>query len=788
MRSNFRNRFWVVLAVLAALAAVLILSLQQQPFQSRFAHARQLVEQWNIIEAEEDLASLAENRPNDPSVLSVYAEVLLLRGHLTRARDALSRLADLDSARRRDHLISLALVHFYLGSVDTALALLDALSGRPVTHSDSIALARINHLRGLIAFSTAQYQEARKHQAASLHLARTLGERLVEADALRQLGVLAWYGGNPDSALSKYYQRAIEIYKEIGHKMGEATVLSNIGLLHQDRGDISQNLRYQLGALEIRKRIGDQIGLADSYYFLGSVCWQLMKGESSSFAYIEKSLDLSTAIGYSWGREVAARAVTLILRDSPEFVSHLDAYQDSVITLSGEGRIYLTWARAMKDAQNDNWKEAASLFHDVLSWCDSIGYRTPIPHILPEYAQALFHLDSMAAAEQTLLRAQQMTAPRQRRAWLWRIDTDLARLYLATNRHTQAAALLHDVSSSLDSLYLHTIMGRSLGFERAVSSVRHSRSQVYQLLVESLPYSQTDEVFTAVEKERSLPFWGDLGSSSFAREAISRAAALLEQYTERPDASGDIQRIQAAIGDVLMEQMNNDSVSLQAARTGLRDTIAALHEVQSVLNTQEVVLEYFVAEQKVYVVTVRNDTAAVFTLNISAADLKTVVDTYRELLLRGKDMPGDTLWKSSARLLSCELIEPLRTRGFLKRNDHILIAPHQVTHLIPFGALPVCVPDSSEKFLLEESMVSYVPSGSFLVKSRRTPRRTASSIVAMASGELKYADEEVQSIPVSTFRQATILQDGDLGPDKILQEMSSYDLIHIAAHARLNLM
>jgi tetratricopeptide (TPR) repeat protein len=307
MRSNFRNRFWVVLAILAALAAVLILSLQQQPFQSRFAHARQLVEQWNIIEAEEDLASLAENRPNDPSVLSVYAEVLLLRGHLTRARDALSRLADLDSARRRDHLISLALVHFYLGSVDTALALLDSLSGRPVTHSDSIALARINHLRGLIAFSTAQYQEARKHQAASLHLARTLGERLVEADALRQLGVLAWYGGNPDSALSKYYQRAIEIYKEIGHKMGEATVLSNIGLLHQDRGDISQNLRYQLGALEIRKRIGDQIGLADSYYFLGSVCWQLMKGESSSFAYIEKSLDLSTAIGYSWGREVAAR-------------------------------------------------------------------------------------------------------------------------------------------------------------------------------------------------------------------------------------------------------------------------------------------------------------------------------------------------------------------------------------------------------------------------------------------------------------------------------------------------
>jgi len=132
-------------------------------------------------------------------------------------------------------------------------------------------------LLGRIAFNNASYDSALRFQTASFGLSREARSLQGQANALRQLGVLAWYGGRLDSALKNFYEPALVLYREINDRIGEATTLSNIGLVYANRLDWESQLRYQLLAFDIRKRIGDQVGLADSYYFLDDTTWTALR-------------------------------------------------------------------------------------------------------------------------------------------------------------------------------------------------------------------------------------------------------------------------------------------------------------------------------------------------------------------------------------------------------------------------------------------------------------------------------------------------------------------------------
>ena len=100
-----------------------------------------------------------------------------------------------------------------------------------------------------------------------MKLAVKYGNRQLEADALRQIGVLYRYSSKRDSALNQFYNPALQLYREINDKIGEATTLSNIGLIYREQSKPRLNANYQLQAFAIRKQIGDQLELEDSYYF-----------------------------------------------------------------------------------------------------------------------------------------------------------------------------------------------------------------------------------------------------------------------------------------------------------------------------------------------------------------------------------------------------------------------------------------------------------------------------------------------------------------------------------------
>jgi len=83
----------------------------------------------------------------------------------------------------------------------------------------------------------------------SLHIARASGDKGQEADCLKRLGVLRWRLEDYTRA-REYYTQCLQLYKELGDRLGESETLNNIGALYYTQGDTT-GLEYYQRALEI---------------------------------------------------------------------------------------------------------------------------------------------------------------------------------------------------------------------------------------------------------------------------------------------------------------------------------------------------------------------------------------------------------------------------------------------------------------------------------------------------------------------------------------------------------
>ena len=267
----------VVFIILLLVAAFSLFRFQLfRTDQASFATAKELLNSWDLVKAEAELSALAERSPS-LDVARTYGNVLLMRGELRKADAVFQKVLLRDSIERAWVLYKLGNTKFLLGQLDSAETLARELLRASAESGNKVHSAEAYHLLGRIAFNNASYDSALRFQTASFGLSREARSLQGQANALRQLGVLAWYGGRLDSALKNFYEPALVLYREINDRIGEATTLSNIGLVYANRLDWESQLRYQLLAFDIRKRIGDQVGLADSYYFLDDTTWTALR-------------------------------------------------------------------------------------------------------------------------------------------------------------------------------------------------------------------------------------------------------------------------------------------------------------------------------------------------------------------------------------------------------------------------------------------------------------------------------------------------------------------------------
>ena len=96
---------------------------------------------------------------------------------------------------------------------------------------------------------------------ADLRAARDSDDREAEARSLNALG--AWhYSQLSFTAALVHYQQALDINRQIAHRVGEAALLTNIGHIHRLQTQPDRALSCYRASLDIRRELGDAMGAA----------------------------------------------------------------------------------------------------------------------------------------------------------------------------------------------------------------------------------------------------------------------------------------------------------------------------------------------------------------------------------------------------------------------------------------------------------------------------------------------------------------------------------------------
>jgi tetratricopeptide (TPR) repeat protein len=126
-------------------------------------------------------------------------------------------------------------------------------------------------------------------------LARNTNLKQIEADALRNLGIVFASQGNFQEAEMRS-KRALQIYKQIGDLLGEGAAFNNLGEILREQGDFDQSREYYQQALHISQQTGERKSESTLRHSLGRSALQqgrFMQAQEE----LEKGLQIDREIG-----------------------------------------------------------------------------------------------------------------------------------------------------------------------------------------------------------------------------------------------------------------------------------------------------------------------------------------------------------------------------------------------------------------------------------------------------------------------------------------------------------
>ncbi|MBN9389582.1 MAG: diguanylate cyclase [Chloroflexi bacterium] len=167
--------------------------------------------------------------------------------------------------------------------------------------AEAVELARANHQRGLEGSALARmgsgllwqgkHAEARAYLERGLRLAREAGLVLVQADCLRQLGILSDVEEDYTASI-EYSEQGLVLYRQLGNRLWESASLSNIGEAFFQQCCYDEAIKYLREGLALARKINFvQIQTLTSLN-LGKTF--ALQGEyAASVQYLEQGLGLA---------------------------------------------------------------------------------------------------------------------------------------------------------------------------------------------------------------------------------------------------------------------------------------------------------------------------------------------------------------------------------------------------------------------------------------------------------------------------------------------------------------
>ena len=284
------------------------------------------------------------------------------------------------------------------------------------------------------------------------------------------------------------------------------------------------------------------------------------------------------------------------------------------------------------------------------------------------------------------------------------------------------------------------------------SSIAAAMSQTYLQHFELVAKeADTAAAFQILERVRGRTLASALEDRKAAPKSGSTEAATLDNYvastqTRLMQTNSPVEREQLL--DALAEYEWRLRLAWNQGDQRFPIDPARLTQVQDSLKSDEVLLEYVLAEPNSFCISVTRTTANLRVLPVGRKEIEKLVQRYVDEI-RAKKI-GD----EEARQLHAFLVQPIPEASTGKR---FIVVPDGILNLLPFEALR----NSQGQYLLTSAAISYAPSATVLDALRRRDERQESPRPFLGVGDVAYENQggNGKRIPTSeTLRRAVCSQ------------------------------
>ncbi len=234
---------------------------------------------------------------------------------------------DLESREKVDHLNDLA---WELGLTDTKRAFSlskDALKlSRKIDYDIGLAYGYRN--LGYCQLISSQLEEGLQNAQNAMDRFKALNDKKGEATAMDTISLIFWRLGHYDEALNCSFM-ALDLNNEIKDKRGQAWALQNIGLIYLEVGDKKLSLDFFDKSLKLFRKIGYLVGEARVYTGLGQV-YQNSGELENALQFHLKSLGISQTTQIKIGIATTSIAIGTIYHKLGQFEQALEYFNNSL--------------------------------------------------------------------------------------------------------------------------------------------------------------------------------------------------------------------------------------------------------------------------------------------------------------------------------------------------------------------------------------------------------------------------------------------------------------------------
>ncbi|MBU3671032.1 MAG: CHAT domain-containing protein [Sinobacteraceae bacterium] len=307
------------------------------------------------------------------------------------------------------------------------------------------------------------------------------------------------------------------------------------------------------------------------------------------------------------------------------------------------------------------------------------------------------------------------------------------------------------------------------------------KQAVYGRLVDALYRAgRIEQTFEYIERSKAralvdlLATKNELKGASLA--ALTEADRLaIEQAPADMDALANSAQREAEAARLTAELRRNDPELASLVTV----TAVPIADIQSRLLADEVVLQYYLSGEQLFIGAVTKD--AVSMQRVVAGDLAAKVRRLRVTIQEDED---ENRTREYAKELHDILLGPVRP---LAAGKSLLVVPHGVLHYLPFAALY----DGSD-YLMQNTLIRFLPSAS-TIRFLRAPSGTQKDpVLVLANPDLKdpsldlpFAETEgkyiAQSIPSSE-----IFARAQASEEIFKARAPMFRMLHVASHGEFN--